>query len=281
MSNKKVNLAYALDYLELVLGQDWLQENLKVMKDSQCGKGGFGRNIDFAALGIAYVAKIWYKAREETIDLEIVGGGLPGPYSLAAAAIATDLEVLKDCVGLQTKIDELKDAKLSLKTVHELGIASGYAQIRYDVDFTSPKVTDWQNFEGYEVPLCVAGIFMAKRRGNKAMIICVDLDMLVGSGDMFRVPKTGDNETLYQGVLYLYVGETLTETETLLHKWSDHPEIKQLVRDYDVPVLVHTTGIRNINNQPAYVRRGRWVKDNHNSFAQDIYIPDEIITTLP
>jgi len=76
---KKVNISAALDYLELVLGQSWLEENLKVMKDGQYGQGGFGRNIDFAALGIADVAKIWYKAREEVIDLEIVGGGLPGP----------------------------------------------------------------------------------------------------------------------------------------------------------------------------------------------------------
>jgi len=295
--NKKVHLAYALDYLELVLGQDWLEKNLKVMKDSHCGKGGFGMNIDFAALGIAYVAKIWYKAREETIDREIVGGGLPGPYSLTAAAIAIDLEVLKDCAGLQTKIDELKDVKLSLKTAHVLRIASGYAQNGYCVDFTYPKASDWPSLHVCAASQCMAGAFMIRGRGNRTIIICAEVEMLEGLGNNLPeakyhrsaldvqfdqgVVKNSLDETTYQSILYLYVGDTLAETETPLHEWLDHPKITRLVQDYDTPVLLYTTGIKSINNQLAYVRRGRLVKNNQASFAHDLYIPDEIISPLP
>jgi len=262
---KKVNISAALDYLELVLGQSWLEENLKVMKDGQYGQGGFGRNIDFAALGIADVAKIWYKAREEAIDLEIVGGGLPGPYALAAAALASDLEVLEGCAGLQDKLIELKDAKHSLPTVHALGIAAGYANNGNAVAFISPKELNC-------LTQCAAGVFMANAEGSELMIICADEDNLANSGAELWLPRLVRGATTNRRVLYLYVEDILTATETWLHK---------LFFDHRVSVLVYTVGVQMVNKQPAYVRQGRLINDNHESWRKDIYIPEEIIIPLP
>lgn len=282
MLYKNINLAAALDYLELILGQDWLETNLKVMKDGQNGQGGFGRNIDYDALGIPHVAKMWYKAREETIDLEIIGGGLPGLYSLSAAAVASDLEVLKDCAGLQTMLDELKDAKLSLPTVYLLAIASGYAQIGYNIDFTIPIRLDRPSSVGSAAQQRVAGGFMARGCGVfQKMILCADIDLIVGSMGKLQIPKIDEEETLYKGAIYLHVGDTLTEAEKLLQGWSEQPEIKQMTRYFPGTVLVYTTGIISINHQLAYMRRGRLVNDDDASFVSGIYIPDEIITTLP
>ncbi len=307
MFNRKVNLACALDYLELILGQDWLEKNLKVMKDSHCGRGGFGRNIDFSALGIAYVAKIWYKAREEAINLEIVGSGLPGPYSLTAAALAEDLKVLKGCAGLHIKIDELKDVKLSLKTAHELGIASGYTQNGHGVDFTYSKASDWPNLQVCKDLQCRTSAFIVRNRANQTINICAEVDMLedfenIFTGEKYHrsdqgaqsairrcsslcvqcacVVSTDRDERPYQRVLYLYVGDILTEAEPLMHKWLNHPEITRLVRNYDEPVIIYATGIKYINNQPAYFRCGRLVKDNQTPLTKDIYLPDEITTLL-
>jgi len=258
---KKVNVSAALDYLELVLGQAWLEENLKLMKDGQCGQGGFGREIDFTALGISYASKIWYKAREEAIHLEIVGGGLPGPYTLAAAALASDLEVLEGCAGLHNKLTELKDAEHSWPNVYALGIAAGYAQNGYAVTFISPKEQDC-------LAQCAAGVFMANAEGSELMIICADEDNLAKSGAKLWLPRLVRGATPDRRVLYLYGEDILTATETLLHK---------LVLDHSIPVLVYTVGMQMVNNQPAYVRQGRLVNDNHESWSKDIYIPEEII----
>ncbi|WP_161822730.1 hypothetical protein [Sporotomaculum syntrophicum] len=287
MPQKIVNIAEALDNLELILGKDWLEENLKVIKDGQFGQGGFGRSIDFSALGIAYIAELWYKGRDEAISIEIAGGGLPGRYALTAAAIASELEVVKDCVGWQAKLSELKDAQCSLKTVHELGIAAGYAQAGQVVDFTRPLVRDW-------LPPCAAGLFMSHGQDKFTMVVCVEIKTLA-KGEPGNVAarlhsaleqllnaqglaKSGGDVIQCQPTVYIYVGDIIGETEALLQYWSNHPDIKQLARDTAATVLVYTTGTILTKYELAYVRRGSLVAYNQALQDKGIYIPDEIMT---
>ncbi len=289
MPQKIVNIAEALDNLELILGKDWLEENLKVIKDGQFGQGGFGRSIDFSALGIAYIAKLWYKGREEAISIEIAGGGLPGRYALTAAAIASELEVVKDCVGWPAKLAELKDAQCSLKTVHELGIAAGYAQAGQVVDFTRPLVRDW-------LPPCAAGLFISHGQDKLTMVVCVEIKTLAQGepGNVARLhsslerllnaqglAKSGRDVIQCRRTVYLYVGDIIGEAEALLQYWSNYPDIKQLARDTAATVLVYTTGTILTKHELAYVRRGSLVADNQALLNKGIYIPDEIMTPCP
>lgn len=281
MSSQKINLLEALDLLELVLGKDWLEENLKIIKDGSYSHGGFGRNIDFKALGIAHVGKTWYKAREETIGMEIAGGGLPGPYSLSAAAMAADIKVLKDNIGFDGIIDALKDPKLSLIAMQQMAIASGYALKGYNIDFTGLNGLDGLPFHGSAAPV---NAFIARGGDNEVMIMCIDVNMqgvsseAVSSIANYLYKQEGQVEgTIKQRVLYLHVGDTLKEAVNLLQHWTDHAEITRLTGDYGVPVLVYTTGLKIITNLPVYVRWGRLVKGSNETFIQYVYIPDEVI----
>ncbi|AGL01451.1 hypothetical protein [Desulfoscipio gibsoniae] len=285
MRHKEINPARALDDLESILGKDWLEENLKSMKDGQNGKGGFGRFIDFTELGIAHVVKIWYKAREETIDREIVGGGMPGPYTLAVAAMAGDLEPLYLNAGLSNKIDELKETKLSLRVMHELGIASGYARKGYRIDFIKRQVVG--SIQGCDV-LPGLGVFMVESGVSKAAIICADAHPQNDLGDIFYCARhfpgasqnagDGGDAALLQRVLCLYVADGLTDGASRLDEWAVHPELMRLSKDDNLPVLLYTDGIKNMHNRSVYVRWGRLVEGNQAALFKDIYIPDEIIT---
>lgn len=281
MSSQKINLIEALDFLELVLGKNWLEENLKIIKDGGYSHGGFGRNIDFTALGIAHVGKVWYKAREETIGMEIAGGGLPGPHSLSAAAMAADIKVLKDNIGFDSIIDALKDPKLSQIAMQQMAIASGYALKGYNIDFTGLKALDGLSLQGSAAPV---NAFIARGGGNEVMIMCTDVKMQGVSSETvspianYLYKPGGQMErTMEQRVLYLHVGDTFKEAANLLRHWTDHAEITRLTRDYDVPVLVYTSGLKNITNRPVYVRWGKLVKGSNKTFIQYIYIPDEVI----
>lgn len=290
MPQKKVNIAGALDNLELILGQAWLEENLKVIKDGQFGQGGFGRSIDFAALGIAYIAELWYKAREEAISLEIAGGGLPGRHALSAAVIASELEVLKYCAGWPVKLAELKDVQCSLKTVHELEIAAGYAQAGQVVDFTRSPVRD-------RLQLCGAGAFISRDRDKLTIVVCVEIKTLIQEepGNVAAglqsfleqllnaqgLAKSGGDFIPCRRAVYLYVGDAAGKPEVLLQHWLSHPDVKQLARDAAATVLVHTTGTILTKHELAYVRKGSLVVDNQVLLNKGIYIPDEIIIPLP
>lgn len=281
MSSQKVNLIEALDFLELVLGKDWLEGNLKIIKDGSYSHGGFGRNIDFTSLGIARVGEIWYKAREETIGMEIAGGGLPGPYSLSAAALANDIKVLKDKIGFESIINALKDPRLSLTAMHQMAIASGYALKGYNIDFTGLKVFDGLLLQGSAAPVSA---FVARGGDNEIMVMCTDVNLqgvsrkTVSSIANYLYKQGGQVEgTIKQRVLYLHVGDTFKEAANLLQHWAAHAEIARLTRDYGVPVLVYTTGLKIITNRPVYVRWGRLVKGSNETFIQYVYIPGEVI----
>lgn len=303
MSNKIIDPVRALDYLEIILGKDWLEENLKVMKDSQYGKGGFGRSIDYNELGIAHVAEIWYKAREEIIDMEIVGGGSPGPYLLSASAVANDIDLLKGSTGLEEKMDKLRDARLSLVTMHELGIASGYAQKGFHIDFINQKAADLPSTGGLPVPLCI-GSFTAYDEVNKIVVVCADVDRQGVYGEILArilrlqadrldqfAPKSGKvmqtvngGEAPYLPVLYLYVGDAPADAASFLDEWINRPDVVRLAHDFNMPVLVCADGVKNTHNRSTYVRLGRLAQNSNvvggASLVNDIYVPDEQITAV-
>ncbi len=136
MYERYLDVSWAVNYLDEVMGTDWLKESLKLLKGYASGGGSFGRGIDLSACEVSETAYYWYRAREE-LALDIIGGQGPGLYALQAAVIGDDLWVLRDSQGLSERVEGLKQPADAGQVITELVIAAGYARSGRRVVFTN------------------------------------------------------------------------------------------------------------------------------------------------
>lgn len=135
MRERYIDVRRAVDYLESLLGVQWLKENLKQMKGSAGGGVGFGRPVEQDAGAVPVIAYYWYRAREELVLQSISGQGT-GLFALQAAATGDDLMVLQGSWGLGSRLEGLKQVLGAPVVLAELAIASGYARSGGRVTFS-------------------------------------------------------------------------------------------------------------------------------------------------
>lgn len=253
MRQFKINISQAVEQLEQMLGKEWLENNIKIMKDGQGGKGGFGRSIDFDALGVSPLAGIWYKAREEMIDIEICGGGMPGPFALHVAVLGTYLCFLRDSEGITERVEVLKEAKDLTPNVNEMCIAAGYARRGYRIFFN---------------PEC--GRFEIKGSCFDAEVSCAKLSVEQSLTDYEKMPQRRAKRILH------LIGETGEET---LYSNGFSTVLMKDAETYDLTTLICMIGLQNIKNRPAFIQKGRLVYLSNDFNENDIYVPGEILVS--
>jgi hypothetical protein len=249
MYNRKLNTAEAVEYLERLLGHLWLEKNVKLMKDGQGGRGGFGCSIDYAALGIAPVVSLWYRAREEMIASQISGTGSTGTHTLQAAVIGADLSSIRDCPGFDFVLTKLRQADSLTPVANELCIAAGYAQSGFGVHFMQS--------DG----------FIVEGRGRKALVTCVG--PALPEDDCYMQPfQTHSGLSGTSHVLYWWAGDGLAEFGDVPAEW---------IASQNTSVVIFASGIQKLNNRPVFIRKGRLVSLANMSLPDDIYVPGELL----
>ncbi|SFR06450.1 hypothetical protein [Desulfoscipio geothermicus] len=249
MRNRKLNAAEAVECLERLLGRPWLEENVKLMKDGQGGRGGFGRSIDYAALGVAPVVSLWYRAREEMIAAQISGTGLTGTHTLHAAVIGADLSSIKDCPGFDFILSRLRQANSLTPAANELCIAAGYAQSGYGVHFMHRNG------------------FIVEGRGRKALVTCVG--PAPPEDDFCMQPFQTEAGLSGTGhVLYWWAGDGFAGFGGVPAEW---------IALHNTSVVIFASGIQKLNNRPVFIRKGRLVSLANISLQDDIYVPGELL----
>ncbi|HBX22760.1 MAG TPA: hypothetical protein DEF34_03850 [Desulfotomaculum sp.] len=246
LDERYLNVYGAVDYLDEVIGSVWLKESLKTLKGYAGGGGSFGRHIDFSSCAVSAAAYYWYRAREE-LALDVISGQGPGLYSLQAAALGDDLEVLRGSQGLTDRVAGLKRPADAAQVIAELVIAAGYARSGRQVVFKNQ-----------------IGAF-----GVLGPQIHVFVEPWNRSGD----GHTGANQ---QGTAIAVVYRCQNQPSLNADCDHAHAEPKGMAGAENGALVVHCRFIaRQGPRGPEIVRTGRFAAGHQPS--PDIYIPSEII----
>lgn len=279
MHIKEINTYQAVATLEKMLGKSWLEENLKIIKNGQGGRGSFGRNINFETLEIPPSAVIWYKAREEMINHEITGQEFTGSFTMCAATIGYDLEKLKDCPGFEKRIGSLKKVSDVYRTVHEIHIASAYLQNGFRISFNE-----------------INGVFTIEDEDNTSLLIICEnwLEQNNQQHDVNNVfsflnqkNTVADSiefaDLTAKTILYLHIGDMFNVADSIFHEPASIPALDIIKNNHalnTMPLVVTTSGIQTIDHLSVYIRLGRLVIDTNPLLQDRIYIPNEKLALL-
>ncbi|MCG8400371.1 MAG: hypothetical protein MJA84_02120 [Firmicutes bacterium] len=262
MHERSVAIDTAVDYLEQVLGVDWLKDCLRLLKKSGGGGGAFGRAIDYRSCGVAPVGYYWYRAREELALAGMAGAQAAGLFSLYAAVIGDDLLALRGSDGLEEKIHRLKGPGEASGVVRELCVASGYARGGRRVKFTGESGVISVE-PGMRVWITGVGPFMgpAPQGDNKRRR--PETDGLPGR------PPTG--------VAAVYLHEDAGSPGAPGGSTARPDFAAGGAQAFDEPVIVFSIGASHGDGGPVIARRGHMAAARGRLSAGDFYIPDELI----